>query len=295
MIALTDDFEDGIQFTLDKWHRYNLESGADPAPSGPPDPRNYVATSVEQAHAGTLSLKCYTAQDLVLQQKAALGRELLNFPAGTDFWFSAWYNIPSGSSLESLYIFELEATAADYVGRRLAFDANDALWIAAKLGTGVDFFQSTPVPFPRDQWVSVRLHLRLGANGLAELWQNDQLLISAAGRNIPDGVTYDWISVGQTNNASHRTQTVFVDDVVVSDAAMVAVDVDAPPIVPSRGRQNSGDLDTSQSVFPIIYCLTRFLVEDHERLRLVDWNDPRFPIESRDPSHPAEGQVWLTP
>ncbi len=149
MIVLSDDFENGIQFTLDKWHRYNLESGADPAPPGPPDPANYVQTTDELAHGGTHSLKCYTAQDLVLQQKAGLSRELLNFTEGSDFWFAAWYYIPSGSAIENLFIFEVEATTADYVGRRLSFDSSEALWLAAKLGTGPDFFQTSPSPFPR--------------------------------------------------------------------------------------------------------------------------------------------------
>ncbi len=66
--------------------------------------------------------------------------------------------------------------------------------------------------------------------------------------------------------------------------------------MPDRGLQNSGDADTSQSVFPIIYCLTRFLVEENEQLRLVNWNGVvKLPLESRDPPHPAEGQVWLIP
>ena len=65
--------------------------------------------------------------------------------------------------------------------------------------------------------------------------------------------------------------------------------------IASRGLQGSGDADTSQSAFPIIYCLTRFLVEEHEHLRLVNWNGVvALPLESRDPLHPAEGQVWMT-
>jgi hypothetical protein len=37
------------------------------------------------------------------------------------------------------------------------------------------------------------------------------------------------------------------------------------------------------------------VVAEHQNLRLVDWNGVvALPIESRDPLHPAEGQVWLT-
>ncbi len=65
--------------------------------------------------------------------------------------------------------------------------------------------------------------------------------------------------------------------------------------MPDRGLQDSGDPDTSQSVFPIIYCTTRFLVEEHGTLRPIDWNGVvSLLIQNRDPHHPAEGQVWLT-
>jgi len=65
--------------------------------------------------------------------------------------------------------------------------------------------------------------------------------------------------------------------------------------MPSRGLQDSGDLDTSESVFPSIYCTTRFLFEEHGNLRPIDWNGVvQLLIQNRDPLHPAEGQVWLT-
>ncbi len=216
--SFSDDFENGIQFTEEKWHKKNLQTSN----GKPGDATSYVEITTERAHSGKHSLKTFSAADRNDIQKSGLIRALLFFPPGSDFWMSAWYFLPSGTETENLFIFELEATRNRYVGRRLVLGNpnGDTLYVSAKRGTGDMFYQlHNPLPFPKDRWVRVRLHMHLspGDDGLTELWQDDTKVIERSGRNMPNGHFYDWVSIGQTANASHQAQTLFVDDVVVSD------------------------------------------------------------------------------
>lgn len=215
--SMSDDFENGIQLTVDKWHK-NINQTSN-GKSG--DTGNHVETSSEQKHSGKYSLKTFTVASPDAQ-KSGMARELLLFPEGSEFWFSAWYYIVSGNPTKDLYLFELEATRYHYVGRRLALGGanGDAIYVEAKIQTGDKFYQSgTPTPFPKDKWVHLTFHLHLSSrgDGLTEVWQDDRKIIEGHGQNMPSGQVYDWIMIGQTNNDTHHAQTVYVDDVVVSD------------------------------------------------------------------------------
>ena len=215
--SMSDDFEHGIQLTTAQWHKIiNQTSNGQ---QGSKD--NGIQTSAEHAHAGKYSLKTVTAQDKGDLQKSALARELLFFPPGSDFWYSAWYYIPGGTNTGNLYIFELESTAYHYVGRRLTFTGpgGNLLYVEAKKDTGDKFYQSdSATSFPKDRWVHLKLHIHLSsdADGVVELWQNGKQIIEGHGQNMPPNQFYDWIAVGQTANASHEAQTVYIDDVMIS-------------------------------------------------------------------------------
>ena len=216
--AFFDDFENGIQFTEEKWHKKNLQTSH----GNPGSPLSYVETSTERAHTGKYSLKTHTAEDKNDLQKSGLIRALLFYPPESDFYYSAWYFIPSGIPTKDLYLFELQTTKYQNVGRRIVIgDPNgDSLYIAAKIDTGEIFYQSgTPTPFPKDAWVNVKLHMHLSpsTDGVTELWQDGKKILEGHGKNMPSNQYYDWISVGQTANATHHAQTIYIDDVVVSD------------------------------------------------------------------------------
>jgi hypothetical protein len=219
--SMFDDFENGLQISESKWHKQINQTSR----GNEGDKENYLEITTEQAHSGTYSLKTFTATDPGDLQKSALARELLFFPAGSDFWYSAWYYIP-GDNTQNLFLFELESTRYHYVGRRLSLTGENGniLYIQAKKDTGEDFYQSgTPTLFPKNTWVHIILHFYLSPDndGLAELWQDDKKIIEGRGPNIPAGQFYDWISVGQTANNSHYAQTIYVDDVSVSDSPFI--------------------------------------------------------------------------
>ncbi|WP_175517421.1 heparin lyase I family protein [Planctomicrobium piriforme] len=216
--SFADDFETVISRKIEGWHQeMKLSSGSKPGA-----PANNLQTTTEQVHTGMFSLKTQTSQDAHDLQKAALLRELFFFPPHSDFWFSAWYYIPGQSDIENLFLFDLEATANDGLGRRLMLTGSNGryLMLEGKQSTGPQYAQTTsPVPFPRDQWVHLKLHLHLstGAEGRVELWQDGMLILDKQGPNIPPDTFYDRIEVGQTANSTHQALTVYVDDVRVSD------------------------------------------------------------------------------
>lgn len=220
--SFADDFENGIERTVDGWHQQmKLASGSKAG-----NPANRVETTTEQVHSGKFALKTYTPKDPNDLQKAAVLRELFFFPPESDFWFSAWYFIPGQSNIENLFIFDLEATGRSGVGRRLMFTGSHGLYLMleGKRSTGPQYAQTqTPVPFPRNQWVHLKLHLHLspGATGSVELWQDGKLILDKQGPNIPRDSFYDRIEVGQTANSTHQELTVFVDDVQVSNQPIV--------------------------------------------------------------------------
>lgn len=213
-----DGFEHGIERRMEGWHQHmRLASGSNAA-----NPANLAETTTEQVRSGKFALKTYTPEDRNDLQKAALLRELFFFPPGSDCWFSAWFYVPGSQSIENLFIFDLESTAYHGVGRRLMFTGTNGrhLMLEGKRSTGPQYSQTeSPVPFPRNRWVHVKLHLHLSPdeNGRVELWQDGKRILSGSGRNMAKNTFYDRIEVGQTANATHHALIVYVDDVKISD------------------------------------------------------------------------------
>ncbi len=213
-----DGFEHGIERRIEGWHQH-MKLASD---SNAGSQANLVEKTTEQVHSGKSALKTYTPKDPRDLQKAALLRELFFFPPGSDCWFSASFYIPGSESIENLFIFDLEATGYHGVGRRLMFTGTNGryLMLEGKRSTGPQYSQTeSPVPFPRNQWVHVKLHLHLSpdGNGRAELWQDGTLILKKSGRNMVENTFYDRIEVGQTANSTHRELTMYVDDVKISD------------------------------------------------------------------------------
>lgn len=209
-----------ITFSPDRWHSIvNLAEGGKKLGS----PKNTIEISSEQAHSGSFSLKTYTTQNPDSLERISLQREALFFPPGSNFWYSAWYYIPGTQDIENLFIFDVGSIQLYRQERRLLFagkNGNNYLILEGKTLTGPDYYQlSSPTIFPRDQWVHIKVHLKLstGADGVSEVWQDGKKIVEGRGQNMPRGAFYDVVEVGQTSNSTHKEQTLFVDDVVIAD------------------------------------------------------------------------------
>ena len=232
--SFADDFEDScltnesekticrnkITFSPDRWHSIvNLAEGGE----RPGSPDNKIEISSERAHSGSFSLKTYTTQNPSSLERVSLQREALFFPPGSDFWYSAWYYISGAQDIENLFIFDVGSIQLYRQERRLLFggrDGNNYLILEGKALTGPDYYQlSPPTPFPRDQWVHVKVHLKLssGADGVSEVWQDGKKIIDEKGQNMPRGTFYDVVEIGQTANTTHKKLTLFIDDIVIAN------------------------------------------------------------------------------
>ncbi len=184
-----------------------------------------MAVTTERAHSGRNALKFIAAPSDGKKISAAdIEREGLRFVKGDDVWFSGWYWLEGTSEASTVFLWDLESTALrNSPGRRLFLQ--DGEMVASDLGkwwTSKKFRASNGAPkFPKDRWVEVKIHLHLsdGTDGRMQVWQDGVKVLDEAGKTLPRARTvYDRMQVGVTANTGRTmTQTLFVDDVVLSN------------------------------------------------------------------------------
>ena len=186
---------------------------------------NSVTLTTERVHSGTNALKCVAAPfDGRRASEADIEREGLRFVKGDHVWFSAWFWLEGGTESSSIFLWDLESTSLRNAPGRRLFLQNGEM-VASDLGkwwTAKKFRAVGGAPkFPKNQWVEVKIHLRLsdGADGQMQVWQDGVKVLDETGKTLPRARTvYDRMQVGLTASSGRsQTQTLFVDDVVLSN------------------------------------------------------------------------------
>lgn len=148
--------------------------------------------------------------------KSSIVSSLLFFEKGDDFWFEGNFYL-EGDYPTTIADFESSYFEGS-LGPRIFFD-NDVLFVENKFGPKLKFEQAegSKISFPKNQWVTLKIHLKYDeVNGEIELWQDDQLIIDATGPNMPvDFWIQDRLEIGITATAAETT--LYVDDVRISD------------------------------------------------------------------------------
>lgn len=224
--VLRDDFEgaadakDLINPNTGIWFGMELEGGKKPTSD------SQVSLTTERTRSGKHALKCVASgAEGKMLSKADLECGGLKFKKGDHVWFSGWFLIPEGTDASKVFLWDLETTQLrNSPGRRLFLQDGES--VASDLGKwwGGKAFrqpQNAEVKFPKDRWVQLKVHLLLseGNDGLMQVWQDGKKILDATGKTLPRaGTIYDRMQVGVTANArANRTQTVYVDDVVISN------------------------------------------------------------------------------
>lgn len=202
---------------------------------------NTISLSTARVHSGTQSLKCFAQPyDGVHASKADIYNEILHFVNGQEVWTECWYFLEGGHATANVFLWDLEAPATctsaiacpeagngricNSPGRRLYLSGPDGRWLKSDMGKwciGQNFEQDAghEVNLPLDQWVRVRVYMRLLADntGVMKVWQNDALLINEVGLTLPraDSI-YERLQVGLTANGNETAaQTLYIDDVQI--------------------------------------------------------------------------------
>ncbi len=158
--------------------------------------QNSVAIDTTHHFSGTKSLKFEAKKsDNEGASKSSIGKQNMAFWDGETIKMSARYFIEGTSSLNWLFLMDLEEQTAIGAGpgMRLAL-VDNKLRVEYKFNEN-DITQPTgqEIDFPRNQWVEIVWEVRLSQkkSGAVRIWQNGQLIIdSKNNRTLPKDLLY---------------------------------------------------------------------------------------------------------
>lgn len=156
-----------------------------------------------------------TAQ--MITSKASIESGVNYFVKGTEVWFQADYYIESGMPF-SLVDFE-NSYFYQSPGPRVVI-RNNQLNIENKFGAIINYSQLAGVTIPQNQWFTVKVHYQYSNqdDGIIELWQDGNLLISEHGINLPTSNSIqNNLEVGIT--ATSVGCVLFLDNMRISETA----------------------------------------------------------------------------
>lgn len=226
-------FEEGFEnaatlkdlFGENRWHNSNV----DPDYEG--EPQNYykIGNRVEISHSvvrtGRGSLRAY-AKPWKDVSKASIGRGIIYFEKGDDFYFSGWFYMEDTPSIYDgggMTLFDLESNWMKSAGIRSIFKSGDALAIELKFFGKKTFRQEKgkEIAFPIGKWVHIETHIYLSdENGLVELWQDGVKIVDETGQTLPlKNTVLDKFEVGISAivAGAKYEKVLYIDDVVISD------------------------------------------------------------------------------
>ena len=182
---------------------------------------NRVEPSNERAHSGTTSLRTYSvaARSGMPVTKASLSSSLFHFKKGEHFWYSAWYFLERGRPWS---LVDLESTFLDQGGgMRLMLTDDLRPYFQLKWPSRPEYHPaaSDRSVLRSGVWTHIKIHLLLSesADGAAQLWIDNQLIIDAKGQTLPFGkIVYDSLEVGNTSNPPQVESVLFIDDIKAS-------------------------------------------------------------------------------
>ena len=175
--------------------------------------------STDPADATNQVLKCTAvppSADMVTS-KSSIERGFIYFKEGDDLWFESRFFISSGMPF-SLVDFE-NRYFDQSPGPRLIISGNK-LAIENKFEEKITYYPPEVAPdVPVGEWFTVKVHLTFSTNnsGVIEVWQNNTLVMSVNGVNLPLGNSIqNSLEIGVT--ATDIGCVLLVDDVRLADA-----------------------------------------------------------------------------
>ncbi len=155
------------------------------------------------------------SQDMVVA-KASIGTGTILFKKGEVFWFEMKIYIEDKMP-QTVADFE-SSFIKGYPGPRISI-SNNQIEVENKFGAKLKYNQDAGEnkDIPIQQWVKIKAHFKWDTeNGVIQVWQDDNLIIDAIGRNIPFDI---WIlnSLEIGISATQQQSTMLVDDLRFSN------------------------------------------------------------------------------
>lgn len=187
---------------------------------------NRIEPSIERPYQGLASLRAFApvSPGPVTLTKASLSTELLYFDKGDDFWFSAMFYIENGMPTS---LVDLEA---DYItngpGMRLMVSPEGKPRLELKWADKPTYRLNMGVSakLPVGEWFRIDMHFMLSdtQEGLAELWLDGELIISANGQTLPMSDTVlTRLEVGITANRRDVAALLYIDELAFSNTGPI--------------------------------------------------------------------------
>lgn len=189
---------------------------------------NSIDVDTINVHSGRKSLKFMAKKsDADGSSKASIAKQNMAFWEDETVKMSTWYFIEGTSSLEWLFLMDIEEQTAIGAGpgMRLAL-VNNQLRVEYKFNEK-DITQSAgkEIDFPRNKWVQIEWEINLSKNktGTVKLWQDGKLIIDSKNNTtLPTDFLYfqqgtkgmySSFEIGITANSKNSDLTLWVDDV----------------------------------------------------------------------------------
>jgi hypothetical protein len=182
---------------------------------------NRIDLETRNVHSGNHALRFFAVAPSSAMKgrdnpsKSLIEKKKIFFAKGDDIWYSGWYYFEKGMPST---IVDIE-TRLFKLGPGIRLFIRDGKYASMELKfAGKPQYNQTKVVMPRQKWVHIKLHLKLSSHndGVIELWQDGEKILSTTGRTLPtyDSV-YNAIQVGIT--ATSVETVLIVDDVQISD------------------------------------------------------------------------------
>jgi len=182
------------------------------------DNKLYLKSDPTDANNNVLAFHAVAPTPDMVVSKSSISSSALLSKNGEDFWFEISIYIEDGMPQT---IADFESTFFNgQLGPRLSI-TNRELEVENKFGAKLKFKQdkNLSIKLPTQQWVKVKVHLQFGTeSGVIQVWQDDQLIIDAIGKNIPvEPWVFNKLEIGIS--ATQEETTMLIDDLKFSHIA----------------------------------------------------------------------------
>jgi hypothetical protein len=153
----------------------------------------------------------------MVTSKMSMESEMPYFVKGMDFWFQADFQF---SDALPYSIIDLENPYfQESPGPRIVIEEGGLAW-ENKFGAKLKTRQNSPLALPKNQWVTIKVHMRLTneSNGQVEIWQDGQQVLNATGPTLPTSNSIQ-ASLEVGISATSEATTLLLDNVRLSDEA----------------------------------------------------------------------------